>query len=97
MFYTVIVGGFFGFFSLFTSTREGIGPANKRLEGGERRLGQLPTAANPHKRERKKKTSFFPIKSMWMFFFKCCCVALVFNQISGEHSLQGSVKGEKIG
>lgn len=46
-FYTVIVGGFFSFFFLlFTSTREGIGPANKRLEGGEEKIG---TAANSSK------------------------------------------------
>lgn len=77
-FYTVIVGGFCFFFSLFMSAREGIGPAKDQGRGGERRLGLLPTSANPHKRKGKKNFFFFLSNSCgWVFFLNVVVLLLL--------------------
>lgn len=76
-FYTVIVGVFFFYF--LRARGKGLVPRIRDWKGGKRRLGLLPTAANPHKRERKKPDFFFFLSNPcgWVFF-KNVVVLLLF-------------------
>lgn len=80
-FYTVIVGGFFVaffFFLLFTSTREGIGPANKRLEGGEREDWDCCQQEKIPMKEKEKNLTFLFLSNPWVVFFFNVVVLFLF-------------------